>query len=206
MTLSSKRCLAPAARAWSSSSFGADFDFHRDRSPARAFESRSYASSRRDVIILDQNGVEKTRAMVRRAPGGYRHFFELPQPRRGFARIENFRSRAFDRVDVGMGERRDAAQALEEVESSAFASKQGAGRATHDSDLGTVHQVRTGVALQQDLTASTRNALSDLFKDRQQKFDACENQLLPRDETAGGGGIGRNAEVRSDIARANIFG
>src|ERR1700723_3198795 len=64
------------------------FDFDWDSSTARPIQSRTHTASRRDVIVLDQNRIVKTPAMIRRAARRSRHFFQQPQTWSGFASIQ----------------------------------------------------------------------------------------------------------------------
>ncbi len=61
-----------------------------------SFERLANAACSRDVVVLDQHGVEKPATMIHRASRRRRHFFELPQSRRGLASIENAHLRSGD--------------------------------------------------------------------------------------------------------------
>ena len=56
-----------------------------------------FASQRREMVVLDEHQVEQTEAVIVSAAAGDRVFFKAPPAGRGFARVEDFRARAFDR-------------------------------------------------------------------------------------------------------------
>ncbi len=54
---------------------------------ARAFQHSLHASGDCDVVVLDENGVVETEAMVEAAAATHRVFFQRAQTRRGLAGV-----------------------------------------------------------------------------------------------------------------------
>ena len=84
---------------------------------ARARCSGSVDAARGDdVIVLDQDGVEQTEAVVDAAAAAHGILLEGAQARRRLARVDDARLGAGDRGDVAGGQRGDAAEVAEKVE------------------------------------------------------------------------------------------
>ena len=67
----------------------AHFDLDRNAGMFHSIQCRAHAARGRDVIVLDENRVEESHAMIGDAARARRHFLELAQAGRGFARVEN---------------------------------------------------------------------------------------------------------------------
>ncbi len=89
------------------------------------------ASGQADVIFLDQDGFAQVLAVIAAAPGADCVLFESAKARRGFARIQNFGARAGNSPHKLLGERGDAAQALQEIQCHAFTGQQSARRGSY---------------------------------------------------------------------------
>ena len=85
--------------------------------PGRLHPLDGFADAARepDVVVLDQDPVVEARAMVAAAAGAHRVLLERAQRRRRLARVEDG-DPAVGGVDVAARQRRDAGQALQEVE------------------------------------------------------------------------------------------
>ena len=111
-----------------------------------------------------------------------------------FAGIENFDAGPFHFVDESRGERRDAAEALEEIERDPFPGEQLARFAADAREF-----VAGGHAIA---------ALFEQFhgiEDQGEKLDAGDGHLLFGDEAGLGVRIGGDAGIGSDVARAEVF-
>ena len=113
---------------------GADFDFDGQAAGARPLDGVADAARRGDVVVLDQDGVEESHAVVGDAAGGGGHLFQEAQAGRGLARVEHAAFGA--RHGVGITARRGghAAEPLEKIQRHALAFEQGAGAAAHRRD------------------------------------------------------------------------
>ena len=72
------------------------------------------------MIVLDQNHVEQTDAMILPAAAGNRVFFKPPPAGRGFARVENFCVCAANGLDKLRGQSRNAGKPLDEIQRDAL--------------------------------------------------------------------------------------
>ena len=87
------------------------------------------AAGRRDVVILDHDHVEESHAVVLAAADEHRPLVGESEPRDGLARLEHVRGGRG--VGHGLGEGRDAAHALHEVEEDALGAEDGVSLARH---------------------------------------------------------------------------
>src|ERR1035437_9479801 len=118
---------------------GADFDLDGESAMAGALEGVAHAAGRRDVVVLDQDGIVEAHAVVHHAPGRGGCLFESTQSGRGLAGVEDLAARALDGGGELGGGGGHAAEALQEVEGDAFAGEQGARRAADGGDDIAVH-------------------------------------------------------------------
>ena len=88
-----------------------------------AFEHRLNAAGDRDVIVLDQDRVVETEAMIVTAAAAHRVFFQRPQTRRGLARANDARLGMRDARDESRRRGGDSGQVPEEVERHAFGAE-----------------------------------------------------------------------------------
>ena len=101
---------------------------------ARALDRRRHAARERDVVVLDQHAVVEPEAVVARAAGRDRVLLKHAQARRSLARVNDLRVRALDGLDEAARERRDAGEALHQVQGEAFAREQHVGEAGRARD------------------------------------------------------------------------
>src|SRR5690606_28025052 len=87
-----------------------------------------------EVVLLEQHLVEEPGAVVRTAADGDRVLLEVAQTRRRLAGVEDRRPAAGDGVDEAPGHRRDAGQALQEVQRDALAGEDRRGIAVDRRD------------------------------------------------------------------------
>lgn len=176
----------------------ADFDF--GGLGLDTFESGADTTGGGDVIVLDEDGVVQTEAMVGDAAGRGGLFFEQAETGSSFAGIEDADAGAFDSADIARGEGGDTGEALEEVEGDAFAGKQ---RARRTFDIG---DGRAGGELVAIVGAEFEQAdtAAEVVDDGQDDGSG-EDEILTGEEGAGGLRAGGDAGVGSDIARADVF-
>ena len=93
------------------------------------------AAGRRDVIVLDQDGVVEAHAVVRGSAGRGGGLFERPHAGGGFARIEDAAAGAGHGFGVAACQGGHAAQALQEVQGNALACRVGCGRGRSTSAI-----------------------------------------------------------------------
>ena len=74
----------------------ADFDLDRKSGLPCIFDCLADSARGRDVIVLDQDRVKESHAVVGHAPRRRRRFFETAQARRGLARVEHLAFCSFD--------------------------------------------------------------------------------------------------------------
>src|SRR5581483_6527898 len=101
-----------------------DFYLHRAIEPSNALQRGAHTASRSDVIVLDQDGIEESFAMIGGPTRRCGHLLQVTQSRRRLSRIENFDAGSLDRVYMFAGDCCDPAEALQEVECNTFAFKQ----------------------------------------------------------------------------------
>ena len=90
---------------------------------ACAFDGGCDAAGQVDVIVLDENGVEKARAMIRGAARPDGVLFQHPQRRGRLPRVED-RDGSAARLDEPARARGDAREPLKKIERGAFADEQ----------------------------------------------------------------------------------
>ena len=93
-------------------------------SRARVTALRDVAVERGEVVVLDQHAGREIHAVVRAAAGAHGVLLERAPAGRRLPRVEDLRLRALHRVDVARRERRDARQALHEVQRDALGRQQ----------------------------------------------------------------------------------
>ena len=120
--------MASASSSWASVSTSTSI-LTRWPTPARARSNRrADAAGHRDVVVLDEHRVVEAEAVVAAATDPHRVFFDRPQPRRRFPRVDDGRHGVRDRGDDGGGDRGDAGEMAEEVERGALGAQQRARR------------------------------------------------------------------------------
>ena len=104
-----------------------DFDLHQMPGDSlRAGEHGRDAARDCDVVVLDQNRVVETEAVIEAAAATHRIFLQRAQPRRGLAGAANPRACVSDQLYEGRRLGRDAGQVAEEIERGALGGEQGA--------------------------------------------------------------------------------
>src|SRR5207248_9001356 len=83
---------------------------------------------RRQVIVLYQNRVEQTEAMIGAAAGDYSRSFQRAQTGRCLSGIHDFGGIFSNRLHVLMGLRRDARKSLQNVQCEPFWRKNASGQ------------------------------------------------------------------------------
>lgn len=68
------------------------------------------------MVVLDEHGIEQSDAVIEAAAAAHRVFLEGTEARRRLARIDDFRVRACNSIDVLTRQRRDARQAAEKIQ------------------------------------------------------------------------------------------
>ena len=107
------------------------FNFHTEvvvmcREVREAFPDGGIdASGRCDVVILDEDHVIESKAVIHAAADPNGEFIEDAEARGCFSRIGDLRLCAFDRVDKSPGEGSDAAHPLEYIQGDTFALEDG---------------------------------------------------------------------------------
>ena len=66
-----------------------DFDFDGQGAGAHALHGVADAARRRDVVVLDQDGIEESHAVIGHAAGRGGRLLQKAQTRRGLARVEH---------------------------------------------------------------------------------------------------------------------
>ena len=80
-----------------------------------AVDSIGYASSEIDMVVLQQNHIEKTNTMVHATAKFHGLLFEHTHTRCGLARVENMTTGAGDTLHIFMCHRGDATHALHDI-------------------------------------------------------------------------------------------
>src|SRR5215471_9186301 len=84
---------------------------------------------KREMVILDQNAIEKAGPMVHTSAAQNRVFIEDSQTRHGLTRIDDTGASPVDAVYILTRKSRNAGHALQKVESGSLGREQGARRA-----------------------------------------------------------------------------
>jgi len=82
------------------------------------------------VVVLDQDGVVETEAVIGSAAAAHRVFLQSPQARGGLARIGDDRAGPLDLRHIGRRQGGDAREPAKEVQGHALARQKGAGVAS----------------------------------------------------------------------------
>ena len=86
------------------------------------------------MIVLDQDAVEERPAVVESTARANRGLLQLPHPWSRLPRVEQPGLRPGERLRVAPGDRRDAAQAHQEIQRGPLAGEDGAQRPAHAQD------------------------------------------------------------------------
>ncbi len=89
----------------------------------RPFQRLDRATRQSDVIVLDQHTVAEIEAMIMAAATGHSVLIEDAQSGNSLARIQDYRLRSRDGVDIASSQGGDAAHALHDVQDHALAGK-----------------------------------------------------------------------------------
>ena len=103
-----------------------DLDRQARAGGAQPLDGVADAGAQAQVVVLDEDPVVQSEAMVRRASAGHGALLERAQARRRLARVQDRRAGALHGLDVAPRERGDARHAREQVERSALARQHGA--------------------------------------------------------------------------------
>src|SRR5262249_10229297 len=96
-------------------------DLDREAGRARAVDSLADRTDQPEMVVLDQDTVVEPETVIRTAPTADGVLLELAQAGRRLTGVEDDRACSVDRVDVAPGERRDPAEAADQVESESLA-------------------------------------------------------------------------------------
>jgi hypothetical protein len=116
-----------------------DFDLDLDEMPGdrlRTFQHGRDAARDRDVVVLDQDRVIQTEAVVESAAAAHCVFFQRAEPRRRFPCATNACLRVCGQLDECCSGRRDAGQVAEEVQGGALGRENRAGIAFDSEQRG----------------------------------------------------------------------
>src|ERR1035437_3132692 len=174
---------------------GADFDLDGESAMAGALECVAHAAGRRDVVVLDQDGIVEAHAVVHHAPGRGGCLFESTQSGRGLAGIEDLAARTFDGGGVEARGGGHAAEALQEVEGNALAGEEGAGDRCTDGDI-----IAIGAAVAILLEDVELIDAAAKLVDLPEQAPARETERLAGQKTAGGAAGFRDAGGWGDVA------
>ena len=138
-----------------------------------SFDGRADAACKVYVVVLQQNHVEQSHAVILTAADLDGHLVQYAHARGGFARVENFGMQVFDLVGIDGCLGRHAAHALHDVQQDAFGLQQGLEPSRNvEGHVARLH----AVAVAEDLfelhvgVQASKHQLCD--------FDARENTLL----------------------------
>ena len=181
-----------------------DFDDDAGLAPVRlvdgALESGGIAGHGK-VVVLGQNAVEQSEAVVCPASGADRDAFEFAKSGSRLARVEDDGFRAGHGIDEAAGQRGYPAEALEEVEGGAFGGEQCTGRAGDGED--DVAR-RDGIAVVfQDFDFECGINQAEDFAGR---VGAGENRIFFGDDAGVRAVIGRDKALGRDVAGAEVLG
>ena len=114
-------------------SVGLDLDFqHRKffpRAPNRGGDGiRRFIPQCGEVVVLDENHVEQTDAMILPTAASDGVFLKSPPAGRGFSGVKNLSGRPADRFNKLRGCRRNSRKPLEKIQRDALGAQDGAGR------------------------------------------------------------------------------
>ena len=138
MLSSSRRCAPDSSAAATSSRVTAlDLDRQLRLRPPRGLDRGAEAAGEGDVVLLDQDRVVEAHPVVAAAAREHRGLLQLPQPRRGLARVEDRRAAALARRGFDEPRRQgcDAGEVAEQVERHALGGKQRPGRSGDRRDI-----------------------------------------------------------------------
>src|ERR1035437_1698719 len=179
---------------------GADFDLDGGSAVPGALQRVAHAAGRRDVVVLDQDGIVEAHAVVHHAPCRGGCLFENTKSGGGLAGVEDLAARAFDGSGELGGGGGHTAEALQEVEGDAFAGEQGAGAS---ADGGDDFAIGAAVAILLE-DVELIDAAAQLV-DFPEQAHARESERLAGQKTAGGHAGFRHAGDAGDIASADVF-
>jgi hypothetical protein len=91
------------------------------------FKGSGDAAGGGDVVVFNQERVVEAETVVDAPAAAYGVFLKGAEARRGLASVDDHRFQRADRVNVGAGERSDAAQSAQKVQSGALGAKEGPG-------------------------------------------------------------------------------
>src|SRR4051794_18644528 len=146
------------------------------------------------MVVLDQDRVVQAHAVVGDAARDSGGLFKRALSRRGLAGVQDFASRAGDRVGVQAGDGRDPAQALEEVEGRALVGEQ---QARGAGDFGEDFEIGTAIAV----ALVERQVVIELAENA----GPGEDERLPGQEASAGATVCGNAGVGRDVPGPDVL-
>ena len=165
-----------------------------------SFDGRADAACKVYVVVLQQNHVEQSHAVILTAADLDGHLVQYAHARGGFARVENFGMQVFDLVGIDGCLGRHAAHALHDVQQDAFGLQQGLEPSRNvEGHVARLH----AVAVAEDLfelhvgVQASKHQLCD--------FDARENTLLFAEQAHAAFFRRGDAAERSVVAVADVF-
>ncbi len=167
---------------------------------AHAFDCGTDAAGEVDVVVLQQDHVEESHAVVLAAAQLHGHFVQHAHPGRGLARVEDLGVETLQPLDVNGRLGRHAAHALHDVQQDALGLKQ---RAQASRDVKGHVAGRDTVAVVQDLFEFhfRIEALQYQLCD----FDAGDRALLLAQEAHASVLVGGDARKRRVVAVADVL-
>jgi hypothetical protein len=154
-----------------------------------------------EVIVLDHDHIVEAAAVVGSAAGADGCFFEPAPARCGFAGVENAGFGAGEGIRAAAGLGGDPAEALEEIESRAFACENAAGRSFQRDDLCAGGHNGSVAGVDRDMDGGV-----ECCEDRRGGFRAREDPGFARDDHAAGAAVGWHKAGGSDISGPDVLG
>ena len=153
-----------------------------------------------EVVVLHHRAVMQVHAMVVTAAVEHRFFFKQSVAWSCFARVEDARASALDRIDITRSERGNTAEPLRKIESRAFPAEDRTRRSLDAQQQGSF--THAAAIFDQDFD---RQRGVDLFKNTRGELDAGDHTFAARRDEGPRAAIGRDEILRSDIAIAEVF-
>jgi hypothetical protein len=154
----------------------------------------------RNVIVLDENTIEKSHAMIHASSAGNRVFIQHAKAGYGLARIYYASPSALNAVDKPPRDGRDAAHALKDVDRGPLGNQHGSCRAVDFSKDGA--GVNDLAVSNNGLKAKPRIDKPDDFLDN---LKACDYKFLFGRVTAARKGLAWDCCSGRDVAGTDVF-
>src|SRR5581483_1996990 len=179
-------------------------DLHREACGVAVEGGERLADAARDtdVVLLDEDAVVETGAVVRAAAAADGVLLERAEPRRRLPRVEDLRAGAVGQLDEAACERRDPAEPAEQVERDTLAAEDRAGGA---GDLGKDYRdvCDRGALLELRLE---RHGGVERAEDRVDDRNAADDARLLEQQLGATARVLGNERLRRGVAAAEILG